>query len=473
MRCRIGSALSLRKNVNGGSPQGSILGNLLFTITTDKLADTITYERQNLNDCVDESMDSMDTAQVFPLDLSLARIVNDSPSELGINNITVEFSSVEHTYDFQENKSLVEEGGFVTEYFNHDDYTQSTPNAKGQFNRFVPPGNLVNSCLNDTYSSTTGLTFVYMKGCKKNLVLMDTSDGVDGSALMLSDTNNEIAISYDPPAGWVDREEICQYTYIDDMNGIERLNIKDCVIAISSNKQHLSLHAKASETFYNGVKAASEELGMRLNGQKTQLLCISAAGNQNVESYIRINNEKVVSGDELKICGFRFGSKPTVENQVVAIEAKFNARAWALRNLKRSGFNREELRDCYTSLVRPVFDYTAVVYDSLLTTEQSQRLERLQRRAIKIICGIHCSYMDGLERLGLTTLAERRRELVGKFIQKSLRNERFSRGWFPEKARNNYNTRHEQKYAEYKCNTERNRNNPLNAFRRRLNEQNI
>ena len=219
------------------------------------------------------------------------------------------------------------------------------------------------------------------------------------------------------------------------MNGIERLNLRDGIATtISSNKQHLSIHAKSSETFYSGVKTASEELGMKTYGLKTQLLCVSAAGNQNVESYIRINNGKVVSSEELKICGFRFGSKPTADNQVSAIESKFHSRVWALRNLKRSGFTKTELRDCYTSLIRPVFDYTAVVYDSLLTGDQSQRLEQLQRRAIKILCGIDSIYKDALAELSLSTLEDRRRALVDKFIQKTLLNE--------------------QKYAEYKCNTD-------------------
>ena len=71
-----------------------------------------------------------------------------------------------------------------------------------------------------------------------------------------------------------------------------------------------------------------------------------------VQSYICVTDKKIVSGAELKICGVRFGSKPTVTNQIESIERKFNERASTPRDLKRSGFKKKELKDCYTALIR-------------------------------------------------------------------------------------------------------------------------
>ena len=66
---------------------------------------------------------------------------------------------------------------------------------------------------------------------------------------------------------------------------------------------------------------------MKINDQKTQLLCVSTAGNEYINSYTRIAGEKIELSNNLKICGYNFGSKPTVDAQIDSIEKKFNMRA--------------------------------------------------------------------------------------------------------------------------------------------------
>ena len=121
------------------------------------------------------------------------------------------------------------------------------------------------------------------------------------------------------------------------------------------------------------------------------------------------------------------------------------------------------------SLIRPVFDFAAVVYHSMMTGEQKHQLERLQARALTIISGTKASYRQNSDDLGIETLDNRRLALVDKFLAKTLEHPHFGEKWFPRKERNPYSTRHEEIFIEYRCNTERNRSNPLNFFRRRLN----
>ena len=86
-----------------------------------------------------------------------------------------------------------------------------------------------------------------------------------------------------------------------------------------------------------------------------------------------------------------------------------------------------------------------------------------------IITRSKMSYGDKLKVLDIATLEDRRLKLIVKFLEKAVNHPRFSGRWFPLKFRNQYGTRHEERYLEYKCNTERNRANPLIFFRRRLN----
>ena len=71
----------------------------------------------------------------------------------------------------------------------------------------------------------------------------------------------------------------------------------------------------------------------------------------------------------------------------------------------------------------------------------------------------------------ITDQSNRRLDLIDNFPRKSLSNETLADRWFPVKARNNYNTRHEEKFVQYKYNMERARRSPLNFFRARLNRQ--
>ena len=103
---------------------------------------------------------------------------------------------------------------------------------------------------------------------------------------------------------------------------------------------------------------------------------------------MRLAGEKIESSETLKICGYNFGSRPGIGAQVDAMEKQFTTRAGALRHLKQAGLTKNDLKECYVSLVRPIFDFASVAYHSLLVTkEQGEKLERLQRRAISIITG--------------------------------------------------------------------------------------
>ena len=120
---------------------------------------------------------------------------------------------------------------------------------------------------------------------------------------------------------------------------------------------------------------------MKINSLKPQLLCtVSTAELSAVESFIRIDDNKIVSSNKLKICGYTFDSRPGVSAQVEVMERKFNE---LLRYLKRSGFSQSDLVTAYKSLVRPFFN----LRHPLLTESQVKLLERLQNREITIITG--------------------------------------------------------------------------------------
>ena len=132
------------------------------------------------------------------IDNTLARIVTEQESSLGINNITVCADLDDQgTVPFQANGSADELSFDRPDYYIHDDFLQSTPTIRGQFENFVPPGNLNSTDQDGTFSSTTGITFEFMRNFIRKL--FDTISSGDASAMALSNSNPEIDTSHLAP----------------------------------------------------------------------------------------------------------------------------------------------------------------------------------------------------------------------------------------------------------------------------------
>ena len=88
--------------------------------------------------------------------------------------------------------------------------------------------------------------------------------------------------------------------------------------------------------------------------------------------------------------------------------------------------DKQVLKQIYFSRIRCKLDQSAVVWNGSLTQKNVSDLERVQKSAIRIICGKkYESYSQTLKELGMTTLSERRENLCLKFAKKSLRTENF------------------------------------------------
>ena len=80
------------------------------------------------------------------------------------------------------------------------------------------------------------------------------------------------------------------WKFLDDFLAGERIPIDQGQRIIKQNKEECCLHAKESEAFFNVVAENAAKVGMRVNEDKTQILCVSSALNSNVSSFINLPN---------------------------------------------------------------------------------------------------------------------------------------------------------------------------------------
>ena len=213
----------------------------------------------------------------------------------------------------------------------------------------------------------------------------------------------------------------------------------------------------------------AEQKGMVVNASKTALMCVSDASSYAADTYIEDRDgNRVETVDKMKILGFTLSNRPGMHLHVETIKKRMRERYWVLRHLRRLGFSQSELVRVYTTVIRPVAEYCAVVYHSSLTDEQDEALDRLQNHALKCIYGtkMKAAEMRGLA--GLETLRKRREDLSDSFFKKCLKSDRFA-DWLPKKPPTRTRAGQGEVFVEEKARCDRLFNSPVFYARRRLN----
>ena len=89
------------------------------------------------------------------------------------------------------------------------------------------------------------------------------------------------------------------------------------------------------------------------------------------------------------------------------IVKKAAKRLFLLKVLKSYGASSGDMKDFYVAVIRPTLEYGASVWNGGITSDQSKEIERIQKRALKIICG-EDDYDKILQAARLASLKERR-----------------------------------------------------------------
>ena len=87
--------------------------------------------------------------------------------------------------------------------------------------------------------------------------------------------------------------------------------------------------------------------------------------------------------------------------------------------------NQQDLKKIYLTFIRSILEQSAVVWHSSLTLRNKNSLERVQKCAVKVILGEkYSSYENGLVKLNIQKLENRREELCLRFARNSLKNKK-------------------------------------------------
>ena len=133
--------------------------------------------------------------------------------------------------------------------------------------------------------------------------------------------------------------------------------------------------------------------------------------------HLKIDDQQLELVTSHKVLGLVVQNNLKWNNHIESIITKASKRLHILRVLCRGGVEINDLITIYTVLIRTLLEYYCVVWHHALPSYLSQELERIQKRALKIIVPA-LSYSEALQVLNLRTLDERRNELCVKTLGK-------------------------------------------------------
>ena len=126
----------------------------------------------------------------------------------------------------------------------------------------------------------------------------------------------------------------------------------------------------------------------------------------------------------------------------------------------------------YLWYIRTGLEYAAPVWHPGITAHQRSRLERVQKRSLRIILGFaYVSYEQALQVFNCTTLEARREQLTLRFGRSLLRSTAHRHMLPPTlHAVHGRNTRHGHRLRNVQCVHERYRNSTIPYVVRKINE---
>ncbi len=221
---------------------------------------------------------------------------------------------------------------------------------------------------------------------------------------------------------------------------------------------------------------AAENIKMKLNAKKTQLIIIDFTKSKQSQNWqFTLDNSPVEIVSSARLLGVIINDQLTWNDHVDSIVTKASCRLWMLRSLKNLGFSAHELTTLFKSSVIPILEYASPVWGSGLTATQTESLERVQWRAVQIICSKRVKfnspeYIETLILLNLTNLATRRKELALSFALSLLSSPAF-RHWLPPFITGKRNLRKQNLLVPFRCRTSRYGKSPIPYFVDIINEK--
>ena len=266
-----------------------------------------------------------------------------------------------------------------------------------------------------------------------------------GTSPLLEELRNEIA----KVEGAVDlKHKSKPRAFVDDLGLLVFVNPCN----VEEGERRITHYLRIIERF-------SLDSRLKLNKQKTAAVIFEKQEICNRQEKIKIcfdGDNEVIPSKSTKLLGVNIDSSLTMEEFVRAKVKKGFYLVWKLQKLQRAGITTDVRKLTYNCYVLSSLDYAMSTVIHLLTETQISRLERVQKRATRIILGERrgqTPYETRLQKLGLQTLKNRWLEQHKKLSFALLRDKRMAEYFEQREKLHCMNTRRSENFSvpRHKC----------------------
>ncbi len=222
-----------------------------------------------------------------------------------------------------------------------------------------------------------------------------------------------------PQGSWLG--PLCFLVLIDDLD-------VDCLIHKYVDDTTLSellcVHDQPSNmhVYFQQLLDWADNNDMVVNLNKTKEMIMGPPSKISNLPPLEVPTGRIERANTVKLLGVHLDANFFWKSHVEAIVSKATQRLYFLKQLKRAGVPHRQLLYFYTTAIRPVLEYAAPVWHHLLTKTQTDEIEAIQRRSVRIIysCTYDMPYMSALYYADISSLASRREQLSRNFFKSVL-----------------------------------------------------
>ena len=153
----------------------------------------------------------------------------------------------------------------------------------------------------------------------------------------------------------------------------------------------------------------------QLNETKCKELQTSFSRSVDPFEAVTINNKPIEVVTSAKLLGLTISNNLKWNAHIENVIKKGASRLYLLRQLKRAKGDPAQLLCFYTTCIRPMSEYACQVFHNGLPEYLSEELEKIQRRALRIIFP-DLGYQEALKECNIATLHQRRQWLTERLF---------------------------------------------------------